>query len=375
VAGGDPLQWITDPLDGVTLSAEDWAAHLWMCVKDELTNAAVSVSVSTFTTLPWDQVFYTSSAELPVDVQDLALNLGPPTALVTLEPGNRLIIRLYLDNAADPMASGYTIRLSYNGSQASAEGDSYLVAPDGLTLFAKLPQRTIDRVRRNLQDASINGQMLGDDTLADSIEDALVQYSRQRPRLVYSAVPVDGTSRDYPLPELWVEGLSSLRGVIYSSDGATWQPVDDNGWYLAPVLLGSGFVRVIRFASAPPNGTADQTAVAYTTRHVHTTTTDTLPSEDYPAVTWLAASYAAQRLAARGAAGTDPTMGADGVARRDETQRWAQVAKMYLEKYEAHVGIASGTDGEGNPPAMGFADWDVGPYGGRDYLYHSVRLR
>jgi len=85
---------------------------------------------------------------------------------------------------------------------------------------------------------------------------------------------------------------------------------------------------------------------------------------------YLAASYAANKAAAKMAAAADPIIAADGTNYRTGRSEWHAVSKEYFTKYSDHIRQKE----KGAPIGMTY-DWDTNLSSGTDFLFHRRRLR
>jgi len=370
-AGGTALAWITDRLDGADLTAAAWVAHIWAKESNAAANASLRVQVYQYTNTEAGTALLDSNpgTELTTTVTDIARTTDAAT-LTTLADGDRLVIKLLIDDAGT-MATGYTVTASFNGQRPGAEGDSYLTCPDNLAVTAVVPTATREAIRRHLLDTDSGSPLLSDAEVDQALDAALRTYSSDRPWLIVEALSGDGSTYDFSLPRLWVHGFSAIQEIEYPAGSQNRDLLEDGDWEILEGVLGIQPTRKLRFASTPESGT-DNIVVTYTTRHVHTDELDSVPPDDFTALTWLAASYAARTLSAHMAASSDPTVGADAVNHRDGQIRWASVAKEFERLYKDHLGV--GRDVQSGPVSR-FADWDLGASDCGDLIFHRRRLR
>jgi hypothetical protein len=378
-ASGTALAWLTDPLSAVTLTAAAWTAHLWMKESDAAANVAPRVVVTTFaagTTVLDDMGAVT---ELTTTTADIAAATEAATA-VSISDGDRLLLRIYADDAASSMAADHTVTLSYGGTYPRAEGDSYLTTAtnDNLTLTAELPDATATSVRRVLREEQATAieppVIVRDEEIASAFTRALTEYTRHRPRVVVAPMSGDGTTYDFPLPRHWIVGFSTIERIEHpagtTSAYQTPTYLDDGDYTIREGVLGGQPTRVLRFPLTTPESGTENILVTYTTRHVHTDELDTVQPQDLEAVCWLAASWVADARSADEADSSSPTINADVVNYREGVTRWARVASRLRDRFEKHIGADNGVTAAG-----GFVDWDVSPTYGRDFLFHPRRSR
>lgn len=374
-SGGTALAWITDPLGGLALSASAWSFRAWAYESNAAANAALRLQVLRFTTIESTSVIDDNQGtELGVSMAASAITSSGNATAMTLSPGDRLVIKLLIDDAASSMATGYTVTTAYNGERPRAEGDTVVICPDNLTLLAQFPDSTEERIRRVIkqyrEDASAGAGTITRDDVLVAAEAALRTYTRDSPRLVTASLSGDGSAYDFPLPAGWIAGTSRLVSVEYPTGEQTPTMIDANEVTVRESVLGGQPTRLLRFAATTPGSGTDNIAVTYTTRHVHTTEEDSVPADDLDAFCWLAASNLAQTLSAKKADSTDATINADSVNHRDGEQRWAAVAKRLAGMYQQHLGIGADVS-----PASGNADWDSSNSWGGDRILHSRRRR
>ena len=372
-AAGDAtaLAWITDPLSGVDLTAAAWELHVWALESSLLANAALAFSLLRYTNVEGAAFLSPiSTTELLTTTRDEALTTGA-AAVTTLNDGDRLVFKVLIDDAAANMVTGHTVTVSFNGLFAGAEGDSYFVCPDNLVTAAAMPGTTITRIRRHLQDTASTNPLLTDNEIGQAMEAAIRTYSRDRPYIATGARSGDGSAINFRLPRLWVTGLSVIREIEYPAGEQVREVLDPNEYEIVESVLGLQPTRLLRFNGTTPASGTDNILIRYATMHIHDDLINTIPNNDFDAICWLAASYAADTLAALQAASSDPTIAADSTNHRDGEQRWRSVAKQFRSLYEDHMGQGMATP----TAAAGMKDHDSMFSFGSDFLFHGRRRR
>lgn len=370
-AGGTALAWISDALDGTDLTAAAWVFHVWAKESDAAANAALRFQVLPYTTAEQAAALDDDGGvELTTTTADYARTSVVAT-ITTLNDGDRLVLKVLVDDAGT-LAAGHTVTVSYNGQTARAEGDSAVICPDTLAVTAALPAATRTRVRNILIDDSATEPSLTDAQVDQAFGAALKQYSDDRPRVAVALLSGDGSAYDFGLPAGWVWGLSRLLSVEHPAGEQRPVLLDAADVVIHESALGGQPVRVLRFLTTTPASGTDNVAVRYTTRHLHTDETDTVPVDDLDALCYLAASYAAETLAAWMAASSDSTIAADNVNHRNGSDIWRSVARSLRARYDAHLGKGEAA----NVAAAGATvDWDTNLSWGHDRLFHGKRWR
>lgn len=375
-AGGTALAWITEPLDGTDLTAAAWVLHLWAKESNVLANAALRFQVFAYTQAEAGAALLDNNVgtELGTTATDMAITTAVASA-TTLADGNRLVFKVLIDDVlAGSMAAGYTATLSYNGLYPRAEGDSYIVCPDDLALTAELPQSTRDKVRRHLKDTSAGNALLEDAEIDQAFNAALGTYSKDRPREIVDFYDGDGSSYKFALPSRYIWGWSRILEIEYPADSTDDQNrtlLEDGDWEIRDSRLGPQPLRQIVLKAVTADAGTDNIAVKYTARHTHTDEMDTVPAEDFEAVLWLGASYAATMLEAKMAAVSNPTIGSDSTDYQSGEQRWRAVAKQFKGLYDGYmIGSADSIGAAGK-----IVDWDTNLSSGQDRMFHRRRWR
>lgn len=360
-AGGTALAWVTDRLDGTDLTAAAWTWRLWAYESAAAANAALRVQV-----LPFQNGAEAAAAlddnngtELGTAMRENVRTTANAT-LTTLNDGDRLVIKVLIDDAAT-MGAGETVTLSYNGEIPGAEGDSYLVCPDALAPTAATPAATITRVRQTLMDTSSSNPSLTTAEVTQAIEAAVKTYSRDRPRTEVAAYTCDGTSVDFRLPGRWVHGFSSVIDIEHPAGEQARALLDPLDYEVLDTTLGGIPRRLIHFPHVTPAAGTDNLLIRYTARHEHTDERDSVPATDYDAFVWLAASFGAEYLAGRSAGSSLPTIDVDSADHQAGEERWSNVARRLRKLYDEHIGAGNES---GVRPAGAFADWNTTAFDG-----------
>jgi len=188
----------------------------------------------------------------------------------------------------------------------------------------------IDRVKKLIPQAEAE---LPPTALDSSMESAVEEYSRLRPRILVQEYTGDGTTYDFSLPTDFTLGFSRIISIEYPAGERS--PV-----YLKPqyyFIYRKPTATVLRLLITPQS--TKKFNVAYTALHKVDATTDTIPSSDFEAVCFLAAHYIAQALAAKYAGYWEPTLAADIVAYRTKNREYQEVATNFLTLFKLHLGM------------------------------------
>lgn len=240
------------------------------------------------------------------------------------------------------------------------------------------PSATLNKVRYRIIDvATTNPLMVSATTLEEAVVQAVTRYSRDRPLISVADVVGNGTPY-YPIIGAgavlanWTDGLSRIQSVEYpaGSVGANHVPsylVESDDWeyYETPSIT------YVRFKTATPAAT-ETLRISYSSRHTHTTVTDTVKAFDLDALCDLAAFFSCMALATKAAASSDPSINADSVSHRDAQLKFKQQADAWLTSYNDRMGIKTG---EGVRGASAVGDWDGTFQTGLPFLTHWGRRR
>lgn len=368
---GTTLKWVTDPLNGPALSADEWVLHAWALASNVLANAGLRVEISAISSTDTSEVVTSvaggTSTALPGSLVEVTLTTDVATP-VTMNLGDRLRIELFVVSVGT-MAVGHSVTLSYNGLFARSEGDTYIVCPDNISIPEDTPDVDVTFVRGLLRDAGQQNPQLSDPEVKRHIQTAVNTYSIDRSLIVSYYLTGDGQTFDYPLPGKWIWGLSRVVAIEYPADSQIPVYQESIDYEIRQGSLGPQPTKFIRFKLTTP-ASDDQVWIQYTTRHEHTSEMSTIFPEDMEAVMWLAAHFAAAALAAGAAGSTESTISADVVNHRDAEQRWKSVSDGYKKMYFDRV-----ISPDSATPVGSTEEWVPILTTGHNFLYHGRRIR
>jgi hypothetical protein len=202
-----------------------------------------------------------------------------------------------------------------------------------------------------------------------AINNAMLEHSRHRPRVVVEDMDGDG-GFDYELSELaaWSEGFSVIKSVEYPVDDDDRTPniLQDDEWRIYEKPDG----KRLRFLTGTPAATEDF-RVTYTAPHTCTDTACTAQAGDEMALQMLVAACYCDLLATYYTQQGDSTIGADVVDHKSKASEYEARANRYRKSYFNHFGIREGD----TPPASVTADQDVLGSWGADRVTHKQRYR
>ena len=228
------------------------------------------------------------------------------------------------------------------------------------------------RVETALQDTAEKLQPDDKDRL---LSQAVLVYSKDRPREIIHELTGDGTSYDFAMPSSWVEGFSSIRGKIEYPADDYQNPVyiEDDEWVFFQKLVSSVTTKYIRFTTFTPSSNK-KARFLYSLPHTLIDTSNTIVDNDIEAVITLTAALCFWALAAKFAQTTDPTIDADVIDYQRKSDLYTILAKEKLALYNSLMGI--GDEAKGAAAAgVEIKDLDVMFPWGEDYLTHPIRQR
>lgn len=136
VSGGTNQIWYTPPLNGVTISGTVtfnlWAAEQTVAVNSTITAELLRADNSGAILLPPIASVVSGRPELTTSPAQNNWTVTP--ASTTLSLGDRLAVRVYIDDAGGSMASSKTVTMDIGGATAGADGDAYVQTTEAVSL-------------------------------------------------------------------------------------------------------------------------------------------------------------------------------------------------------------------------------------------------
>ena len=230
------------------------------------------------------------------------------------------------------------------------------------------------RIETALQDTAEKLQPDDKDRL---LSQAVLIYSKDRPRDIIHEITGDGTSYDFAMPGSWVDGFSNIIAKVEYPADDYQNPayIEDDEWTFFRKLVSSVTTKYIRFTTFIPSS-GKKARFLYTVPHTLNDTTNTVTDNDIEAVIALAASLCFWALAAKFAQTTDPSIDADVIDYQRKSDLYATMAKEKLSIYNSLMGIGAEAKGSAAATAGGEGkDLDVIFPWGEDHLTHPMRQR
>jgi len=205
-----------------------------------------------------------------------------------------------------------------------------------------------------------------DDEKKDIIQEAVKQYSRDKPRLRDALFAGDGSTQTYAVPTGWVDGFSIVRQMEYPTGEVpmNFLRVQEN----VTVIQQDEVPKVVFTAFAPASG--ENVRLYYITPHTVDDSSSTIPANDEDAIVNLSASLFCRALAAFYAEELESTLSDDAVVHPGQADKFDQLADTFLKQYLEHI-----TDGEVETAVLAHFDYDAMFSWGRHFLTHSRRRR
>ena len=232
----------------------------------------------------------------------------------------------------------------------------------------------ISRLETSLQDTAEKLQPDDKDRL---LSQAVIFYSKDRPRQIIHEITGDGTAYDFVLPTAWIEGFSAIISKIEYPADDYQNPVyieDDEWTYFSKLVLGVT-TKYIRFTTFTPASTKIARFL-YSLPHTLSDTSNTIVDNDIEAVVTLTAALCFWALAAKFAQTTDPSIDADVIDYQRKSDLYTTLAKEKLAIYNSLMGLGEEAKGAAAATAgIEFKDFDVSYPWGEDYLTHPIRQR
>ena len=230
------------------------------------------------------------------------------------------------------------------------------------------------RLETALQDTAEKLQPDDKDRL---LSQAVLIYSKDRPREVIHELTGDGTSYDFAMPSSWVEGFSNIVSKIEYPADDYQNPVyiEEDEWTFFKKLVSSVTTTYIRFTTFTPASTK-KARFLFTLPHTLSDTSNTITDNDIEAVVTLTAALCFWALAAKFAQTTDPTIDADVIDYQRKSDLYTTLAKEKLAIYNSLMGLGEEAKGAAAAAAgVVLKDLDISFPWGEDYLTHPIRQR
>ena len=230
------------------------------------------------------------------------------------------------------------------------------------------------RLETSLQDTA---EQLPPDDIDRLLSQAVLLYSKTKPCEKIHELTGDGVAYDFVLPTGWVEGFSSIVGLIEypADDSQSPAYIGSSDWQFFRKLVVTVTTTYLRFTTfIPENG--KKVRFPYTIPHVLSDTSNTISDYDIEAVVSLAASLCFWSLAAKFAQTSDSTISADVIDYQRKSDTYSALAKEKLSLYNALMGIGSSEKASLVASAGTVVkEFDVVFPWGEDYLTHPSRER
>ena len=200
----------------------------------------------------------------------------------------------------------------------------------------------------------------------DFIEQAVRQYSRDKPRHQSALITGDGSAQEFATPAGWVDRFSVAVLLEHPVDEVPIRTLDlqDN----FDVVLKSDVQKIQLPTLTLP--AAETARLVFSSPHTVDGSGSSIPDPDFDAVCDLAASFLARGLAAFYAEETNSTIAADVVAGASRADTFARLARDLLKAYQEHI-----TTGDVETGALMYHDRDIVSTWGRDLITHPRRWR
>lgn len=206
------------------------------------------------------------------------------------------------------------------------------------------PAASLAAVRARLKDSSINNPTLTEDDVDAAIQSAVKgDYSRHRPRQVVTDITGTGSSY-YKLTGTvsgWVDDVSRVEAVEYPAldpaSASAGAPEYLEPWEWEIYLKSTDMY--LRLKTVQPSA-SETVRITFTAQHIHLAAgpTDTVFARDLEAVLDLAAALGCAAAIGRTAPAHDGII-KSGVLRDTEQARWEAAYRLWLKRYQNHMGI------------------------------------
>ena len=221
-------------------------------------------------------------------------------------------------------------------------------------------QEYLEKIDIELKDTA---SFLSSDDKFQALDDAIYQYSKDRPRIRMKEYDGDGSSYDFLLPDDFIETFSWIKMVEYPAGKQEPRIIKEEKY----AVYFKNELYYLRLKYDTPSS-SESLRVWYTTLHNE----GTIPESDTRLVVKLATSYCFRMLAARFAQSKDSTIDADVVDYRSKTSQYTALADKLENEYNRVIGRGK----TGHTPAFSFKDWDRTLSEGKGkFLFHRPLYR
>lgn len=232
----------------------------------------------------------------------------------------------------------------------------------------------LSRLDTALQDTAEKLQPDDKDRL---LTQAVLIYSKDKPRELIHEITGDGIAYDFALPSGWIEGFSNIIDRIEYPADDYQNPVyiEDDEWIFFKKLVLTVTTTYLRFTTFTP-ASLKVARFLYIVPHTLTDSSNTIIDNDIEAVVTLTATLCFWALAAKFAQTTDPTIDADVIDYQRKSDLYTNLAREKLATYNTLMGL--GAEAKGTAVASAgvvLKDLDISFPWGEDYLTHPIRQR
>lgn len=194
------------------------------------------------------------------------------------------------------------------------------------------------------------------------IQEAVVQYSKDRPRDIRAVDTAGNGGSDYTLPTTFEDGFSQIIKVEFPTGEQVPLILDPE----LTMIYDNGTSKKLRFLVHKPSS-GDKFGLTHTARHTLTETSSTIADADFDAVALLAASKVSLMLAVRFARTRDSFQSADVINFRTKSDDYKGLAETLEKEYKKLMKIEGGT------PSQVVFDIDTQPSFRYPWLTHLRR--
>ncbi len=198
------------------------------------------------------------------------------------------------------------------------------------------------------------------------IQQAVRQYSKDRPRIRDAEFTGDAILQEFPVPAGWIKGFSTMQTLEFPVDEV---PIRRRDLQDNLVIVQKGDVEKVQLIFTTL-AVAEKARVTYTALHTVDAGTSTIQDTDFDAVSDLAAHYVCLALAGFYQEETDSALAVDVVAGASRADGFRAQAASLMKTYIEHM-----TESEVETGALFLHDQDLRFVHGTELLMHPERFR